>query len=370
MPHQKVQMDPKSQYQKRLKDGDLKPDPAQAHGVESLQRLYAELLEYKPRKGWFSKAVEPPRGVYFYAGVGRGKSMLMDLFQECLPDSIPVRRVHFHEFMISVHDYIHSRRSDDSIRQGADESIPLFAARLAEKTRVLCFDEFHVTDIADAMILGRLYRCLFERGVVIVSTSNWDPDDLYKDGLQRDRFFPFIEMIKQKMEVFHLDSPHDYRVQFLVNEGSYFHPLSTAKPHMDLVFDTLTDGRVTREEVLTVKGREIPVPVTVKGIARFNFSELFEQPLGAEDYLKISETYHTVFLEGAPKMGSDRRNEIKRLMNFIDVLYEGKNRLVMSADAPPEELYCGDDHSFEFERTISRLNEMQSLEYIQKIRKL
>lgn len=363
MSHKKSQMSPLKAYQKHLKRGDLKPDPMQARGVESLERLYQELLEYKPKRGWFSRSVEPPKGVYFYAGVGRGKSMLMDLFQECLPSSIPSQRVHFHEFMISVHDYVHSRRSDDSIREGADESIPLFAARIAEQSRVLCFDEFHVVDIADAMILGRLYRCLFEQGVVIVSTSNWAPDDLYKDGLQRDRFLPSIELIKEKMEVFHLDSPHDYRAQFLAEEGSYFHPLSNAKPHMDKVLKALTGGAAVKSDVLHVKGREIVVPECANGVARFQFADLFEQPLGAEDYLKISETYRSVLLEGVPKMGAGKRNEIKRLMNFIDVLYEGKNRLIVSAEALPEDLYRGRDHAYEFERTISRLNEMQSADY-------
>lgn len=365
-----MSQNPKQLYKARIEAGEIKVDAVQKKAVALLDELHEKLLVYKPKRGWFSKKQTPPKGVYMHAGVGRGKSMLMDLFFTCLPKRIAKRRVHFHEFMIEVHDYIHSRRSDDSIREGADESIPLFASRIAEHTRVLCFDEFHVTDIADAMILGRLYRCLFERGVVIVSTSNWAPNDLYKDGLQRDRFLPFIDLIKDKMEIFHLDSPHDYRVQFLVEEGNYFHPLKTAKAHMDKVFQTLTDGRTTRQETLHVKGREIVVPITVKGIAWFDFSELFEQPLGAEDYLKIADSYHTIFLNGVPKMGHQQRNEVKRLMNFIDILYEGKNRLVMSADVPPEELYSGDDHGFEFERTISRLNEMQSTEYIEKIRSL
>jgi len=334
---------PKQTYQKRLNDGALKPDPIQADAIDLLDRLHAKLLAYKP------------------------KSMLMDLFYDCLPDHIPASRVHFHEFMISVHDYVHSRRSDDSIRQGADESIPLLAARIAEKSRVLCFDEFHVVDIADAMILGRLYRCLFERGVVIVSTSNWAPDDLYKGGLQRDRFLPFIDLIKDKMHPFHLDSPHDYRTQFLMEEGSYFYPLGAeSDAHMDAVFATLTDGMDASSDTLDVKGRKVKVDAAAKGVARFSFASLCLQPLGAEDYLKISEHYHSVLLSGVPKMRGENRNELKRFMNLIDVFYENKMRLIISADAPPEKLYSGDDHAYEFERTISRLKEMQSGEYLEK----
>ncbi len=275
--------------------------------------------------------------------------------------------MHFHEFMISVHDYHHERRNRADVCEGMDAVLPLFAARIAEQYRVLCFDEFHVVDVADAMILGRLYRCLFERGVVIVSTSNWHPDDLYMGRLQRERFLPFIALIKEKMRPFHLDSPHDYRTQFLMEEGSYFSPLDKeAEKHMDAVFAGLTDGVPPAIETLNVKGREIEVSAAVQGVARFSFSQLCEQPLGAEDYLMICDTYHSVLLESVPLLTGDNRNELKRLMNLIDVLYENNIRLVMSADALPENLYSGDDHAFEFERTISRLQEMQSADYMDR----
>ncbi|MFK7840197.1 MAG: cell division protein ZapE [Bdellovibrionales bacterium] len=356
-------------YRERVGRGVLKPDNVQVKAIEALDQLYYELLDYKPKRGWFAKPQEPPRGVYFYGGVGRGKSMVMDLFVDCLPDYVPAQRVHFHEFMISVHDYVHARRSDDSIRQDADESIPLFAARIAEKYRVLCFDEFHVVDIADAMILGRLYRNLFERGVVIVSTSNWEPDRLYEGGLQRDRFLASIALIKERMQVFYLDSLCDYRTQFLMEEGSYFTSLDEeAEIHIDNVFKALSDNALVVSESLNVKGRVIEVREAAKGVARFSFDDLCAQPLGAEDYLKICETYHSVLLEAVPVMEQENRNEMKRFMNLIDVLYENDVRFVMSAAALPEKLYSGDDHAYEFERTVSRLKEMQSGDYIAKKR--
>ena len=358
---------PKESYQKRLDSGELYADPVQEKAVQELERLYQELLTYKPKRNWFSRRAEAPPGIYFYGGVGRGKSMLMDLFITCLPESVPVQRVHFHEFMISVHDYMHERRSDESIRQGADESLPLFAARISEKYRVLCFDEFHVVDIADAMILARLYRNLFEHGVVIVSTSNWEPDRLYEGGLQRDLFLPCIDLIKNKMNVFHLDSPNDYRTQFLMEEGSYFYPLNKdTQERIDSVFRHLTGGVELYSETLNVKGRKIDVAQTANGVARFMFKELCEKPLGAEDYIKISDTYCCVFLDGVRKLTKRDRNALKRLMNMIDVFYENNTRVVIRADVPPDQLYSGDDHAFEFERTISRLQEMQSADYLQK----
>ncbi len=359
------QISPKSLYQKRLHDGALKPDPIQEKAALSLERLYQNVLSGKPKKRWFSKNDKPIKGVYFYGGVGRGKSMLMDLFYECLPEEMPKTRVHFHAFMIDVHDYIHTRRENDGIREGVDATLPLLAARIADKSHVLCFDEFHVTDVADAMILGRLFRELFDRGVVVVSTSNWEPDRLYEGGLQRDRFLPFIALLKEHQEVFYLDSPHDYRTQFLTQEGTYFTPLGAETTrHANTVFNALSDNACPQEEELEVKGRTIPVLAAAKGVARFSFAELCERPHGAEDYLEITRNYHTVFLENIPKLGYDRRNEAKRLMTLIDTLYEAHTKLVVTADAPPDQLYRGHDHEFEFERTISRLLEMQSAAYL------
>lgn len=291
--------------------------------------------------------------------------MLMDLFYNSLPESLPKRRVHFHEFMIGVHDFIHFWREGGRDRHapGAEAALSRLAARIAGESRVLCFDEFHVTDIADAMILGRLFRGLFERGVVVVATSNWPPERLYEGGLQRDRFLPFIALLRERMEVLHLDGQDDYRSRLIAQEGSYFFPLGRESAgHADYLFEKLA-GQTAETESLNVRGREIIVQAA-RGVARFTFPQLCEQPHGAEDFLKIAQAYHTVFLENVPKLGYDRRNEARRLMILIDALYEAGTRLVVTADAPPEKLYRGHDHAFEFERTISRLREMQSEAYI------
>ncbi|MFP4313623.1 MAG: cell division protein ZapE [Alphaproteobacteria bacterium] len=367
------QNEPLKEYEALVKSGALQLDEAQAVAVQSLQRLYDEVMHARSKRpqnffqrltGFGSIQKDAPQGIYMYGGVGRGKSMLMDLFYEALPQDMRKKRTHFHQFMIDVHDYINTRRDSDGGREGVDATLPLLAERIAEKSRVLCFDEFHVTDVADAMILGRLFTALFDRGVIVVATSNWPPDKLYEGGLQRERFLPFIALLKKRLEIVHLDSPVDYRAQTLAREGRYFFPLNDqSRAAMDRVFKKLTNNAPPEQDIIEVKGREIIVPQMAHGIARFTFAQLCEQPLGAEDFIAIAKTYTTIFIENIPKMGYDRRNEVMRLMKLIDALYEARCHVVISADAPPDKLYYGRDHAFEFERTISRLKEMQSETY-------
>ncbi len=364
---------PQEIYQNRIEAGQLQPDPAQEYALAALDRLNGDLSETcHPRESGnllaflrkvpaFAGMTEEIKGVYLHGGVGRGKSMLMDIFARSLPPEIKHRRVHFHAFMIEVHDWLHKRRGDR-----VDTLLPDLAKEIARDCRVLCFDELHVHDVADAMILGRLFTSLFRRGVVMVATSNYPPDELYKGGLQRDRFEPFIELLKEKTQIVHLDGATDYRSRCLREEGVYFTPLGAAsQKKADEVFAHLTDHASPYEEEIEVKGRKIPVSSVAKGAARFTFSELCERPHGAEDYLAIARTYHTVFLEGVPRLTYDRRNEAKRLMTLIDALYDTKTKLVITADAPPEKLYRGRDHAFDFQRTVSRLLEMQSGTYLE-----
>jgi cell division protein ZapE len=360
-------------YEDRIKERILKPDLAQRVAIQSFERLFADLMAAKQEKprNFFQRLTglgqvgeAGIQGVYIHGGVGRGKSMLMDLFYETVPEGIRKSRVHFHKFMIDVHDYIHSRRESDGAREGIDATLPLLAERIAEKSRVLCFDEFHVTDVADAMILGRLFRHLFERDVIVVATSNWPPDRLYEGGLQRDRFLPFIELLKSRMEIVHLDSPTDYRKEFLTQDGVYFFPFGqVSKARYEAIFQKVTSHIPVSAHVIVVKGREIKVEA-VGRVARVTFAQLCEQPRGAEDYLAIAAEFSTVFLEGLPKLRYDRRNEAKRLMTLIDTFYEQKVKLILYADASPDKIYSGYDHAFEFDRTISRLIEMQSAAYL------
>ena len=343
-------------YKSKVKSGELSADVHQEAATVALQRLHTDLT----RKRRFFARKKPVKGVYIYGGVGRGKSMLMDMFYDNLPAGISKRRVHFHEFMIETHDWLHARRAGKAV----DNLLPDYADYVADNSKVICFDEFHVTDVADAMILSRLFAALFDLGVVVVSTSNWVPDRLYEGGLQRERFLPFIALLKEKMQIVHLDSDTDYREEAVQDLETYLYPLNAeTKLKADKFFRKLSNGQAEDTQIVTVKGRDIPVK-TSGGAARFLFSQLCEQPHGAEDYLTIAQTFNTVFLENVPRMGYDRNNEAKRLMTLVDVMYDARRRMIFTAETAPEKLYHGDKYTYEFERTISRLREMQSSSYL------
>ncbi len=352
--------------------GDLHHDAVQALAAEKLQSLWHAIGAYTPaggKSGWRERLgltrrpAEPaPQGLYLYGPVGRGKSMLMDLFYESIAGDHK-RRVHFHEFMLEIHETMHRWRRRDGKLQ---DPLPKIAAEIANETWLLCFDEFQVENIADAMILGRLFEGLFDEGVVVVATSNRHPDDLYKGGLQRDRFLPFIEVLKGRIDILELEAERDYRRDRLVDMGVYHTPLGPeADAALDSAFAALTDNAAGEPDELTATGRKVLVPLAARGVARFTFAELCENPLGAPDYLAIAKAYHTVILSGIPMLPPARRNESKRLVTLIDALYEHRVNMVVSAAAQPDALSPEGDTAFAFERTASRLIEMQSEEYIQ-----
>jgi cell division protein ZapE len=356
--------------------GEVEDDRAQVAVVDLLARLESRLAHHRlARKssslGWMFAGREqdsgPLKGLYIYGEVGRGKTMLMDLFFAASP-VVRKRRVHFHEFMVDVHERIHDwrqrrRRGEVS---GEDPIAPV-AAALAEKAWLLCFDEFHVTDIADAMILGRLFRRLFEHGVVVVATSNVAPDALYRDGLNRSLFVPFIALIEERMDVVRLAARTDFRLEKFGDAPVWHVPAdAAAKNALDAAWRSLTAGNAAPPRELFVKGHALHVPHAAMGAARFAFADLCAQPLGAEDYLKIAHEFHTVVLDCVPVMDYAQRNEAKRFIALIDTLYDHAVKLVASAAAAPDVLYQASDgfEAQEFKRTASRLIEMGSRSYL------
>jgi cell division protein ZapE len=367
-----VLQSPLGAYRIKIEAVELLPDPDQALAVEKLQSLHVALERYdrenglkgwKDRFGLGHRRKTPPQGLYMFGGVGRGKSMLMDLFFSTAPIKNK-RRVHFHAFMQQVHQRLNEYRRWEG---RSDDPIPPIAKRFAKDATLLCFDEFQVHDIADAMILSRLFKTLFDEGVVVVVTSNRPPSDLYKDGLQRALFLPFIGLIEEKLDLLMLDGPTDYRRETIQRVGMYLVPNNKkAEATLRQLFERLTSEAKELSSPIFVNGRELNLPLAADGVALSSFNELCCATLGPGDYLAIAERYHTLIILGIPQLGSECRNEAKRFVILIDALYENGVKLICSADVAPSELYVKGDGAFEFERTASRLIEMQSEEYLCK----
>jgi cell division protein ZapE len=356
---------PLARYNARVEAGEASHDSAQEAVAARLDTLANELKDWRPANGgWklsnlFAAKRPPPRGLYIHGKVGRGKTMLMDLFFDAVGFA-PKRRIHFHEFMAETHDRIGEAR-----KKVAGDPLPHVAAAIADEAQLLCFDELHVTDIADAMILGRLFQGLFERQVVMVATSNTAPRGLYLNGLNRQLFLPSIDLIEQHMDVVELGAAKDFRLEKLAGQPLYFTPAnSDPRRALRAAFTRLTGVWKGKPMTLDVKGRTLVVPEAARGVAYFTFDDLCNKPLGPLDYLHISHAFHTIIIEGIPKLPPQKRNEARRFINIVDTLYDNRIGLIVSAEAEPDELYPAGDAAILFERTASRLIEMRSEAYL------
>jgi cell division protein ZapE len=362
---------PLERYRELREANALARDPYQKLAVEKLQSLHYALNGYQPtRDTWLSgwkdifglgrRSEEPPLGTYMFGPVGRGKSMLMDMFFDTAPVERK-RRVHFHSFMLEI-----QKRLTD-LRQKENQEDPLMrvAAEIASESWLICFDEFHVVNIADAMILGRLFQAFFDHGVVIIATSNVAPQDLYKGGLQRERFLQFIDLIQQKLDVIDIGAGRDFRLDRLKGDPVWHTPLGAeATAMLDKAFATLTDDATPQPEEIELQGRKLIAKRAARGIARFTFDELCTHPRGAADFLAIASRFHTVMIDDVPRLQAAERDAAKRFVVLVDSLYEHKANLFATSAAEPGDLYTEGDTAFEFERTVSRLMEMQAEDYL------
>jgi cell division protein ZapE len=370
---------PIERYKALLQSGRFQPDAAQARAAQALDRLYRDLKTYRPGRKLFgfgvSNAAQAPKGLYIHGDVGRGKSLLMDLFFESATTH-KKRRVHFNAFMVETHARIHEWRSltpreragrKEFVKEAGEDPIAPVAKKIFSEANLLCFDEFQVTDVADAMILKRLFERLLAMGAVIVATSNTPPEKLYEGGLNRGLFLSFIALIEERLDLIELNGPRDYRLGRMDGLRLYLTPLGReADTAMDEAWRLLTEGHKGGPLKLDVLQREFVVPQAANGVARFSFDALCGQPLGAADYLALAHAFHTLLLDHIPRLGPAQRNEARRFTLLIDTLYDEKVRLICSAAAVPAELYVEGDNSDAFRRAASRLMEMQSAEYLRQ----